>query len=154
MIKHLQNILTQNNLCTADPVYVVYQKRQIVVPSGYSDNYVMRNIRDCEAEMDAKEFEDLQIRQNLGEEVFDPYDNKFNEYDWEEEWYSEIDRFCTACFTRAGAEDYIRANGHNLREPFIFVESGHRNKEWQDIRAGLIKLAKKELDSEFANLPS
>lgn len=79
MTKHLQNILTQDNLHTSDPVYVVYQKRQIVVPRGYSDNYVMRNVRDCEAEMEAKEFEGLLIRQNRGEEVFDLYDNKFSQ---------------------------------------------------------------------------
>ncbi len=144
MIKHLQSILSQDTFHTSDPVYVVYQKRQIVVPRGYSDNYILRNIRDCEAEMSAEEFQDLCIRQNKGEEVFDSFDNKFNEYHWEEEYYQEIDKFCAACFTRKGAEDYIAANGHNLRKPYIFVESGYRNSEWISIREGLINAAKKE----------
>lgn len=148
MIKHLQSILTQDSLCTSDPVYVVYQKRQIVVPRGHSDNYTLLNIRDCETEMSPEEFQDLCIRQNRGEEVFDSFDNKFNEYHWEEEYYQEIDKFCVACFTRRGAEDYISANWHNLCKPYIFVESGYRNQEWISIRTALIKAAEKERNLE------
>ena len=39
--------------------------------------------------------------------------------------------------TRAGAEEYIRINGHNLKEPRIYVESGYRNQEWIDLRRDL-----------------
>lgn len=47
-------------------------------------------------------------------------------------------------FTRAGAERYLRINGHNLRghePPRIFVDSAFRNAEWQAIRAMLLKMA-------------
>ncbi len=40
-------------------------------------------------------------------------------------------------FTRAGAEEYLRINGHNLRgkePPRIYVEGSTRNAEWRLIR--------------------
>ena len=43
-------------------------------------------------------------------------------------------------FTEQGAKDYIKINGHNLREPRIYVESGHRNYEWREVRAHLMSL--------------
>lgn len=46
-------------------------------------------------------------------------------------------------FTRAGAEEYLQRNGHNLRgreEPRIYVDSAFRNAEWQTIREMLIAL--------------
>lgn len=45
-------------------------------------------------------------------------------------------------FTRAGAEEYLRVNGHNLRgtkDARIYVDSAFRNAEWQAIRALLLK---------------
>lgn len=46
-------------------------------------------------------------------------------------------------FTRKGAEEYLRINGHNLRgreEPRIYVDSPNRNAEWQAIRRMLLGL--------------
>ena len=51
--------------------------------------------------------------------------------------YTETDRFVTACLTRAGCKRYIKINGHNLRDPFIYVFSGYRNGEWAFLRAAL-----------------
>lgn len=44
-------------------------------------------------------------------------------------------------FTRQGAEDYLRINGHNLQghePPRIYVDSAFRNAEWQAVRALLM----------------
>lgn len=46
-------------------------------------------------------------------------------------------------FTRKGAEEYLRINGHNLEgkeKPRIYVESAYRNAEWIAIRQMLIDL--------------
>jgi hypothetical protein len=43
--------------------------------------------------------------------------------------------FVTACLTEAGADEYIRVNGHDLKEPRTYVTSGYRNQEWIDLRA-------------------
>jgi hypothetical protein len=55
--------------------------------------------------------------------------------------YMDIWEFVTATFTENAANDYIARNGHNLREPRIYVESGYRNREWDDIRAFLLEAA-------------
>lgn len=48
------------------------------------------------------------------------------------------ERFVTACFTRKGAEDYLAVNGHNLRDPFIYVASAWRNKEMIELREAML----------------
>ena len=151
MIKHLQSILDQDQLCTSDPVYVVYQKLRVWTNPANSDEnvvYVRQNYGD-EEEMSAEQFEAL-------EEEFDRWDNgyipdqpqyeeeNFKPDDWEKATYTEVDKFCAACFTRFGAESYLAANGHNLNQPFVYTESMHRNQEMIDIRKGLIELARKE----------
>lgn len=54
---------------------------------------------------------------------------------WEQVYYKERWEFVTACFTEQGCENYLKINGHNLREPRIYVESGFRNNEWIQLRA-------------------
>lgn len=46
-------------------------------------------------------------------------------------------------FTRTGAEEYLRINGHNLRgkeEARIYVEYAFRNAEWQAVRKLLMAM--------------
>lgn len=45
------------------------------------------------------------------------------------------------CFTQAAADEYIRVNRHNLREPYVYVESGYNNPEWKRLREFLLTLA-------------
>lgn len=49
-------------------------------------------------------------------------------------------KITTACFTRKGCEDYIALNGHNLKSPRIYVESGYRNREWEQLRELVMRL--------------
>ena len=35
---------------------------------------------------------------------------------------------------REGREAYLEANGHNLKEPRIYTESGYCNEEWKTLR--------------------
>jgi len=108
-------IETQDNLATAHPVFVVQQKRTVY---GVSDDYSDGSIwvyagEECEFEdLDDSEIEDAIL---VG--------------------FADTWEFVTACFTRKGCEDYIKANGHNLKEPRIYVESAHRNREWIMLRA-------------------
>ena len=148
MIEHLQSILTQSNLATAEPIFVVFQKRRIWSDEGEDFVYTRTNRSELE-EMSAEEFKAL-------EEEFDQWDNRlrpdkpqyweedFNPLEWERTTYVEIDVFCTACFTRLGADDFIKVNGRNLTKPFVYCETLRRNFEMIDIRHGLIEIAKKE----------
>lgn len=55
------------------------------------------------------------------------------------------------CFTEEGANRYIRMDGHNLREPRVYVASGYRNLEWQLIRTFFISLKKSNPSSDSFN---
>lgn len=54
-----------------------------------------------------------------------------------------VDRWVTVtvCFSRQGADDYIRVNGHNLTDPRIYVDSLYRNHEMIAVRDALMALA-------------
>lgn len=107
----------QDDAATSEPIYVVYQKRRIYgLSSDYTDNFCWVS--------------------NCGESSSDtPVKG------WSKLGYCVVRDFCTAAFTRVGAEAYIRANGHNLCEPYIYVESGFRNLEWQSLRGLLLAMA-------------
>ena len=40
----------------------------------------------------------------------------------------------TACLTEMGANAYLKADGHNLNEPYIYVHSLNRNEEMIGLR--------------------
>lgn len=42
--------------------------------------------------------------------------------------------------THEAADGYIVANGHNLSDPYVYVESGHENREWVDLRAACLAM--------------
>lgn len=47
-------------------------------------------------------------------------------------------------FTEEAADSYIALNGHNLKTPRTYVESGYRNAEWIALRALFIEAADAE----------
>lgn len=61
---------------------------------------------------------------------------------WEEVGYVDTWETVQSFFTRQGADWYIEKNRHNLEEPRIYVDSAHRNEEWQLIREYLMSLAR------------
>ena len=64
--------------------------------------------------------------------------------DWVKIALKEIDQFETACFTEQGCKDYLEANGHNLRKPFIYAHSLYRNREMLELRKMLMAEPQKE----------
>ena len=59
----------------------------------------------------------------------------------EQVFYVERWEFVTGCFSRAGAQAYIDANNHNLREPRIYAATLYRNREMIAIREALLEIA-------------
>jgi len=39
-------------------------------------------------------------------------------------------RFVTVCFTQKAADEYINDHGHNLHNPWVYIDSGFDNWEW------------------------
>ena len=123
------NIRTQDNRATSHPLFAVMQKREIVVDGDYDhDRFVWVDEEGQEATDHQKRRLDLFIK-NFRE----PPEK------WRHLAVKEINEFVTACFTEQGCKDYLDANGHNLRYPFIYAFSAYRNAEFIAVREWLAK---------------
>ncbi|MCN8302786.1 ead/Ea22-like family protein [Escherichia coli] len=119
-----ENIRTQDNRITSDPMFCVYQKREIVVDADYDYDRIVW------VDEDGNESNKRQsLRLELLHENFREPPEK-----WRRVAVKDIDEFVTCCFTEQGCKDYLAVNGHNLRLPFIYVKSGFRNAEYIGIR--------------------
>ncbi|EKP8433399.1 ead/Ea22-like family protein [Escherichia coli] len=119
-----ENIRTQDNRITSDPMFCVYQKREIVVDADYDYDRIVWVDEDGN-EANKRQSRRLEL---LHENFREPPEK------WRRVAVKDIDEFVTCCFTEQGCKDYLAANGHNLRLPFIYVESGFRNAEYIGIR--------------------
>lgn len=119
-----KNILSQDNRITSDPMFCVYQKREIVVDADYDYDHIVW------IDEDGNEANERQrMRLELLHENFREPPEK-----WRRVALKEIDDFVTCCFTEQGCKDYLACNGHNLRLPFIYAKSGFRNAEFISVR--------------------
>lgn len=117
---------TQDEEITADPIFIVQQKVRIYgIDRDYTETFAWFRIGDPEDEATVEEAARL-----------DAYyrDTHRVPGGWSRVGYHDTWEFVTACFTRKGCENYLRANGHNLNQPRIYVASGYRNEEWIGVR--------------------
>lgn len=134
------NLHTQDNRITESPVFVVQQKCRIYGLEE-SDTYIW--IDECGEEVDDRMAVALDCAdQDNQDTVLDP-DNLECQLDmdnYRKSYYRDDHVFVQPFFTEHGAQEYIRINSHNLREPRICVESGWRNEEWRMVREHLMGL--------------
>lgn len=146
-----REIKTQDNAHTQDPVFCVQQHKRVYgFDSAYSDNSVFidhesNEVTDfsdlqcpeCSKQIDVKDLDDEQCATCLAS--LDLGNWCLTRTAYKDTWET-VQSF----FTRAGAEEYLRINGHNLQSeepPRIWVESAFRNSEWQAIRTMLMQMA-------------
>ena len=114
---------TQDNMITANPIFIVQQRREIAgIDADYADKFAW--VKDGERIDDETE---TKLEKRYCKTGIIPRS-------YSRVGYTEIWEFVTACLTRKGCEDYIKANGHNLDSPRIYVEGGFRNAEWAFVR--------------------
>lgn len=123
-----ENIRTQDNRATSHPLFAVMQKREIVVDGDYDHDRIVWWHSDGYEASETK-------RRRL--ELL--HDDSRDTGEWRRLAVKEINEFVTACFTEQGCKDYLNANGHNLRHPFIYVFSAYRNAEFIAVREWLAK---------------
>ncbi len=111
------NIRTQDNRITSEPMFCVYQKREIAVDSDCDYDRIVWVDEDGN---EASELKSARL-ELLHENFREPPDG------WRRVAVKDVDDFVTCCFTEQGCKDYLACNGHNLRLPFIYVKSGFRN---------------------------
>jgi hypothetical protein len=131
------NLATQDGRMTSFPIFLVQQKRRIHGLEE-SDEYIWVSLDTCEEvdEEKAAELEDA--------DYHDHHRDGYGTEGYRKSYYRDEYVFVQPFFTEVGAQRYIDINGHNLREPRIYVESGYRNEEWETIRAHLMGLEAKE----------
>lgn len=120
----VKRLATQDNACTAHPIFVVQQRERIYgIDAQWTDDIAWI---DDEGEVDPSDPDWTKAEehyQETGEEL----------WEWTRTGYVDRWVFVQPFFTRAAAEAYIEANGHRLTDPRVYVDSAYRNREWQAI---------------------
>lgn len=118
-------IRTQDNRITDQPMFVIFQKREIIGSDEHSPSRICW-VRDGE-EVNPLRALRLEILYQDGRDT-----SNYDRYAMQ-----EVDEFVTACFTEHGCKEYLRQNGHNLRLPYIYACGSFRNNEYQLVRSWL-----------------
>lgn len=128
---------TQNNRCTASPMFIVQQRRSYQCEADEGDVVEWRNA-DWEKADDeeAARLEELHDERDYSDEAVDALKG------WTRMGLKFYWEFCMAAFTEEGCKEYLRQNGHNLREPRIYAESWNRCPEMLLVRETLMELSK------------
>jgi hypothetical protein len=141
-----ERMRTQDNLATSHPLFVVYDKRRIwgMDPQWFDDtSHIGWRTEDSEYSLVVGNpgFEELEKarKSDYSDCVVDK-----EGVSWYRYAFVDVDRFVTVCFTMEAAKTYIEVNRHNLKVPFVFVESGYRNPEMQAVQSYLKGLPKEE----------
>jgi len=124
-------IKTQDNRITDQPMFIVQQKK---IDWGYDPDYV--DDYEWYNEEEDRSADDDEVKQ------LENYTISFRS-SWEKRCYKERWEFVTACFTEQGCKNYLKINGHNLKEPRIYAEGSYRNNEFRAVRDMLIGLESK-----------
>lgn len=123
-------IRTQDNRITAEPIFIVQQKRMYAAHPDYDHDRIAWIGADGEADPEEHAFLEAEY-QETGIEP-DGWTRAAVGYYWD---------FVTACFSEQGCKDYLKRDGHNLREPRIYAAGSYRNDEWRLVRKHLLDLA-------------
>jgi len=128
-----RELRTQDNRITADPIFVVQQKRRTYgFDTQWGGDVVwIDQANDC-IEADDEERARLEAH----------YDETGEEEDgWARTGYVDTWEAVQPFLAGKAADEYIAANRHNLKEPRTYVESAYRNREWKALRAACIAAA-------------
>lgn len=131
-------IATQDNRATSDPIFVVQQRERIygMDPAYFGGSSGgIEWIHDDEPDCSADDETGKRLESLFGEDGEDEREG-YRRVCYVERW-----EWVQPFFTEKGANDYITANRHNLKEPRVYVASAYRNREWQGIRAAIAAAA-------------
>lgn len=138
LLEMSERLNNQDNLCTADPVFIVQEKywisvdKELTDPEGY--HIYSADFDSCE-KIDSS---DPNWKKYLNDEI-EEMGGKDNVHiipvvsKWKHEKFF---------LTRVGAENYIKCNGHNHDELRIYVDSMFRCHEMIELRKWIMDLIK------------
>lgn len=120
-----ENLKTQDNLMTADPLYCVQTRERFYGLATNDANNITWLYADEGDEVPDEVFEELEKYYDDGEPEPDGYIRTAYVDRWE---------FVTGCLTMEAANSYIECNRHNMTDPRVYVETMYRNREMILIR--------------------
>ena len=125
---------TQDNAITDDPLFVVFQEERIygVSPNYQTNGFTWVGVDDSSVTADDDEAKVLDKLYDEDREL------SIGGVIYQRVWYRIVPRFVTACLTRKGAQSYLDRNAHNLTNPYVYVDSLHRNAEMIALRNHLM----------------
>ena len=122
---------TQDNACTAEPMFVVYQIKRIYgLDPDYTEETTWTHSEG--EETDPEIIAALEALDDAGSPTI--HDGTA----YERVGYIDIDQFVTVCLTRKGAEAFIARMKHRLNKPHIDVDTFYRNAEMIALRNHLM----------------
>ena len=126
-----EELRTQDNACTAEPMFVVYQIKRIYgLDPDYTEDTTWTHSEG--EETDPEIIAALEALDDAGSPTI--HDGTA----YERVGYIDIDQFVTVCLTRKGAEAFIAQMKHRLNKPHIDVDTFLRNEEMLALRNHLM----------------
>ena len=145
LIEMSRKMRAQDNRCTAEPIYEIRKLRDIPwVEADTADGWFWLDEEDnlvTTPELIAE------LDKHVEAVGFDR-DTEVGDTVYTRCYYRHLEVTVddgAVFFTEAAANDYIRRNQKRHSEKlYVYVDSGHRNPEWQEIRNFLLSLTEKE----------
>jgi len=149
LIAMSRKMRAQDNRCTAEPIYEIRKIKEIPwVEADTAEGWVWLDEGDnlvTTPELIAA------LDKHVETDGFDrdtEVDDEENETTYIRCYYRSMEVTIddgAVFFTEDAADDYIRRNQKRHSEKlYVYVDSGHRNPEWQEIRNFLLSLTEKE----------
>ena len=141
-----QDVATQDNDGTADPMFVVQSKKRVYgLSEDYTDEYdwISDDADRVTADSDTVIKLEAAIQRSCDSVItIQDVDDPESETAYERIWYVDEWEFVTCCFTRNAAEDFVSRNKHRYSgELRVITESFYRNPEMLLVREHLLGMA-------------
>jgi hypothetical protein len=138
---------TQDHLCTAMPyIFQIQTEHKIPVPEGHGTQawFCDGHLLEDEDEIIERiyEYKDgFMTSEEIRELDEDDRDDLMEKIGYRKVYYDYEKKCENAFFTKKGAEEHIRVNGHNLSNPQIYLNHAFRNAEMELVMSFLCELS-------------
>ncbi len=141
---------TQDNRSTKNPIFVVYDWEKLPADPDYVDEWEYADLYDGYRVIGTTKDDlikyakrdDMDLPDNVDELDADELFEKLNGdtgNQWAKIHYHEVRRFKCAFFTEKAAQQYIDSNSHNFNDLHIFVHGLGDNPEMQAVQKALLE---------------
>ena len=127
----------QDNRATSHPVFQVRETRRIY---GIDPTWGQPVVWTYEGD----EYDDSSDDADYLEAVKHYEETREELEGWTRTSYIDIEVVVHSFFSAKAAEDYVTRFHYNYKNPYVYVETGYRNDEWQAIRNVLLGLVKED----------